>query len=161
MAKDLAYLSALMYRVGAAVQADVTNLQNGIAVSVHEFVEQATPVDVGTARSNWIVRLGNSFDFIYNAFSPHASRWHKPYANPGSDRSETENIEAARRQADAVLRGNTKGEPIYITNNLPYIAALNAGHSKQAPAGFVQSSVLSGTRSAVTLFRFTNIERLF
>ena len=37
-----------------------------------------------------------------------------------------------------------KHKSIHITNNLPYIGSLNDGHSKQAPAGFVQMATLAG-----------------
>lgn len=37
-----------------------------------------------------------------------------------------------------------RNSSIHITNNLPYIGALNDGHSKQAPAGFVRTAVMEG-----------------
>ena len=38
--------------------------------------------------------------------------------------------------------GNAQpGESIWISNNLPYITALEDGHSKQAPAGMVALSL--------------------
>lgn len=40
-----------------------------------------------------------------------------------------------------VINGTTPGVEIHITNNLPYIVPLNEGHSKQAPAGFVEVAV--------------------
>jgi hypothetical protein len=33
---------------------------------------------------------------------------------------------------------------VYISNNLPYIDRLNKGHSKQAPAGFIESAINAG-----------------
>ena len=36
---------------------------------------------------------------------------------------------------------------ILISNNLPYINALNDGSSKQAPAGFVDSALSKGKRA--------------
>ena len=38
----------------------------------------------------------------------------------------------------------TANREIHITNNAPHIQPLNDGHSKQAPAGFVQIAVMEG-----------------
>lgn len=40
------------------------------------------------------------------------------------------------------------GDTIWITNNLPYMEALNNGHSTQAPAGFVELAIQAGIREA-------------
>lgn len=37
-----------------------------------------------------------------------------------------------------------KNAEIYLSNSLPYIGALNDGHSKQAPADFVRLAVMDG-----------------
>ena len=159
--KDLSYLGNLMFEVAKAIDADATNLQNSISSHVHYDIVEKTPVDVGTARSNWLVRLGSGSIIPYRAFSPHASRWRAPRAMPGSDRSERQNLEAARAQAEGVLSRNKTGQDVYITSNLPYIQRLNEGHSKQSPAGFVEAGIQTGLNTAVTLFRFTNLEKLF
>lgn len=40
------------------------------------------------------------------------------------------------------------GDTVWISNNLPYIEALNNGHSTQAPAGFVELAIEAGIREA-------------
>ncbi|GAA0766961.1 HK97 gp10 family phage protein [Brevundimonas olei] len=40
-----------------------------------------------------------------------------------------------------------EGEHTVVQNMVPYIGVLNDGHSKQAPANFVESAVASVTRS--------------
>lgn len=56
------------------------------------------------------------------------------------------NAAAAIEAADKVIETFDIGKnaEIHITNNLPYIGALNDGHSKQAPADFVRIAVMDG-----------------
>lgn len=161
MAKDLRYLERRMVQIGKAIQADVVEFKKTVVRDVHYHVVQATPVDVGTARSNWIVRIGAPWTLVYKAFAPWPSRWRPPYTGGGT-RAETANLRAAVRQAEGVLTRLRPGDAqtVYITNNLPYIARLNRGWSRQSPSGFVQNSVTVGVRSAVSRFRFPNLRRL-
>jgi hypothetical protein len=50
--------------------------------------------------------------------------------------------EAAEKVIEALVIG--KNAEVHISNNLPYIGALNDGHSKQAPADFVRLAVMDG-----------------
>jgi len=76
-----------------------------------------TPVDTGRARANWNI------------------------SNDSPDYSTTDNT--ASRGFDFSVSG---GKDIYIANGLPYIVALDSGHSSQAPNGII-SPALSSTRS--------------
>ena len=53
------------------------------------------------------------------------------------------NETAAQAQAEAVIKdyNGDHGLAIYITNNLPYIDALNSGTSAQAAAGYVETAL--------------------
>jgi hypothetical protein len=42
------------------------------------------------------------------------------------------------------------GQPLWVSNNVPYISRLNAGWSQQAPAGFVEQAI------ETTLSKFRN-----
>lgn len=99
-----------------------------------------TPIDVGTARSNWIVSIIAPFRGKRAAFAPYPSRWRPPYG-PGGSFGEGRNTAGATWSVPSGLRGRKAGQSVYITNNLPYIGRLNEGYSKQAPAGFVQRSI--------------------
>lgn len=156
---DLDGLSKLMPKVAEAIEKDATRLVTEIAIAVVADVAQNTPVDVGTARSNWIVALGSPLYNIRAAFSPHPSRWRPPYADPGSDRSETQNQAGAVWSTVGAVKGRRTDQPIYITNILPYIGRLNSGWSKQSPAGFVERGVQTGTDRAVRAFKFENLNR--
>lgn len=159
MAKDLHYLGNIMPKYASAVGADVSAYEREIALAVIADVSKRTPVDVGTARSNWMLSLGSLATGIRSAFSPYVSRWRKPYG-PGGSIAETRNQAGVVWAAANLLKGRTEDQSIYITNNSPYIEVLNQGHSERAPAGFIQAGIQSGMSSAVTLFRFTNIEKL-
>lgn len=87
-------------------------------------VVPATPVKSGKARSNYIVSAG----------SPDHSTIREVRDPSGT---------ASLQGAAAVLRGTKPGDSLYMTNNLPYMDELNNGSSKQAPAGFIQSSVMA------------------
>lgn len=87
-----------------------------------------TPVDTGWAAANWIPSVGD------------------PEYLPSSQRDPTPADIAARRRAgeqglNEVLAWRIEQGAIFVTNSVPYIAPLNAGHSPQSPAGFVQNAL--------------------
>jgi hypothetical protein len=78
-----------------------------------------TPVDTGRARSNWSCTVGEASSDVY----------------PDKyDKSGAYAIGASQRR---VFDWNCVGS-IFLCNNLPYIGALEYGHSKQAPTGMVR-----------------------
>lgn len=89
-----------------------------------------TPRDTGWARANWIPNVG--------APAPPPDGTRPP---SGSTIGATpEQAAGLARVARYVLRQGA----IYLTNNVPYITRLNDGHSRQAPAGFVQAAIRRG-----------------
>ena len=76
-----------------------------------------TPVKTGRARGNWQIGIGND---------PISELDRKGYVG------EEELPKLDKLDGD---------ETIYISNNLPYIRALEYGHSKQAPQGMVGVTV--------------------
>lgn len=97
--------------------------QVGRAVGIELLgrIVRTTPVDTGRARENWNVSKG----------------------------SEDPTTREERREGAAISEGSavmetlrlSKGEEAYITNGLPYIERLNDGYSKQAPSGYIQTTV--------------------
>lgn len=88
---------------------------------------ETTPIDLGWARANWVPAIGNPFR-----------------VEPGARPTEAGGVSRAAQDsgiASVIASYMLRSGPIYISNNVPYIQALNAGHSKQAPAGFVQAAV--------------------
>jgi hypothetical protein len=91
---------------------------------VKRLVEK-TPVDLGTARGNWQVSISEAVE--------------------GYDESKTDTTgsgviaEGSMQVIQAV--DSNPFLLIWITNNLPYIEALENGHSSQAPTGMLDNTV--------------------
>lgn len=79
-----------------------------------------TPVDTGHARANWVPSVGQPYD--------------------GEHGPAVAALDAAEGAA-AVLSFKLGDGALYITNNVPYLNALNYGHSKQAPRLFIEACV--------------------
>lgn len=131
---DLAGLSKALQPAAVAIGSLPHIFLTEIARAVDEELIRRTPVDTGKARSNWIMSINAPVSDVI-----------EPYA-PGVKLgiSETSNLIAALNQAAAVLHGHHDSDPIYISNNVDYIGLLNQGSSKQAPALFVEVSILGG-----------------
>ena len=102
------------------------NLVRETATRFLSEVTKATPVDTGRARANWNMSVGVI------------------------DTRSTENIAApdAEATANERLEGYDGNKAVYISNHLPYIQRLNEGHSKQAPANFVEKALMLAKRNA-------------
>tara|TARA_R110000850_G_scaffold218082_3_gene343642 strand:- start:162 stop:518 length:357 start_codon:yes stop_codon:yes gene_type:complete len=84
---------------------------------------EATPVDTGWAQANWV---------------PNLHSHHK-----GTVGSKEEVTQTA--QAEGLVKVYTMYELpdlVFVSNNVSYIMRLNAGHSGQAPKGYVQVAIL-------------------
>lgn len=101
----------------------VNEIKKQTAMEIVLTVVPATPVRSGQARSNYYVTVGNP-DTTSTAFGPFTRDGYQSIA----------------RAREAIQRVQP-GQPIYITNNLPYIGRLNDGYSTQAPANFIQIAV--------------------
>lgn len=124
------------------LEANAKTLTQGVALAIDRAVVYATPIDTGRAVSNWRVFLSNSFS------NPHRDFLEEAYV-PGLRRSTAmQNISAAILQGSVGIAAFKPGMTIHVYNNLPYIGDLNRGTSKQAPAGFVQTSLLAGSMYA-------------
>lgn len=100
------------------VEGTLENTVKKTALAVDAAVVFATPVDTGRARSNWI---------------------------PSLNTPDTRTVEPGQKpDAEAAISAYKLADTIYISNSLPYIQRLNEGHSKQAPAGFVDIAVRTG-----------------
>ena len=90
-----------------------------VALDLFSKVVLKTPVDTGRARGHWGVGVNS---ITYGA---------------GLDKDGGGTI----ARATATMQGARAGDRIYIANNLPYIVRLEYGHSKQAPAGMVRTTI--------------------
>lgn len=114
------------------------------ALDLQYHLARNTPVDVGTARSNWRISIGRPHTGKIRAYSPYPSRHKKPFGRGGSI-TEGANLSGVVQQGKSRLAKYTRG-PIYITNNLPYIGPLNRGHSPQS-SNIVARAIFAATSS--------------
>jgi hypothetical protein len=112
-------------------------------LAADQAVVLGTPVDTGVARSNWRVSIGGPLSTTVPAFSP----------GERLGIGEQANAAGALNQARAAVGRRREGQDAYITNNVPYIGALNDGSSRQAPANFVEMGVMA----AVSVIRNARI----
>ena len=101
-----------------------------------------TPVDTSTALSNWQV----SFDAPVSSFI-------KAYVPGYLGYTASASINEALNVGNATLARKKPGQTIYISNNTPYIRALENGSSKQAPQGILAGSLLI-TRKKLPTIKF-------
>jgi len=111
-----------MGKIRERMKDKVLIVQKKIAFDLLEGIVNMTPVDTGRARGNWQVALT----------APDLSAdWEK------KDKAGSGTIMAGAGTINSLQDYGA----IYLTNNLPYIAALEKGRSSQAPAGMVQLSL--------------------
>ena len=124
-----AYEERQRRRIKADLERAAERVIKVLAVNITANLVERTPVDTGWAKSNWIPSVGESVS------EPQGSK---------------ENVgQAAAAQAGGqarVLGYKLSKRNVFISNNVPYISLLNDGHSKQAPAGFVQVEIEQGIR---------------
>lgn len=124
-----------MTRLGSTIEDNADQVVRKAVLAVDQAVVLATPVDKGRARSNWVAELDTAF-----------SGEVEPYVPGEGGSTGGANAQAAMNQAAATAAkydGDRHSE-VHITNNLPYIQALNDGHSAQAPADFVGEAIQAG-----------------
>lgn len=127
-----------MRSLGQRVERNANEVKKRVALVVDRNLVLSTPVDTGRARSNWIVSLGGPAREEIEAYVP------------GTDlgQGESGNARAAIDQGQGVIMQAVPEQPIFISNNLPYIQRLNDGYSAQAPAGMIERAIQSGERVA-------------
>lgn len=120
--------------IAAGVEANSDAMVRKTVITIASAVSLRTPVDTGRARANWRTNIGGPL------VAPVASF---PKGKGGSTGAAAAG--QAIQDATSKMQGYKKsGVPVYISNNLPYIDRLNKGHSKQAPAGFIESAIMAG-----------------
>ena len=135
MAGSLLDLAVRMEKLADNIDKAASNTAVNVALAAIGDLAYKTPVDTSQALSNWQVSIG----------APNLTTIKPHY--PGMFGS-TQKSSAAQTimLAREILKTKKPGQPIYITNNLPYIKRLNNGYSGQAPAGFVERAVLIGRK---------------
>lgn len=88
---------------------------------------EATPIETGFARANWVPSIATGFDSLAGT---------RADAEEGRLDTGPQTSGIAAIATYRLERG-----PAYITNNVDYITRLNMGSSRQAPAMFVESVI--------------------
>ena len=110
----------------AKLDAHVEKVCVELAVNISAELIATTPVDTGWARANWVPTLS----------APYA-------AGRGAAPGKVDSL-ATLAQSEGlaeILAFKLADGAIFVGNNVPYIARLNAGHSDQAPSGFVEAAI--------------------
>lgn len=90
---------------------------------------EATPVDTGWARANWVAAIGAPAEADVDLA--------RTDEQAAAGRAAEQQASLGRVAADYDLAGGA----VFVTNNVAYISRLNEGSSRQAPAGFVQQAI--------------------
>ncbi len=102
---------------------------------------EATPVDTGWARANWVPSIGQP---VLKDLSP---------TRP-DDGQVVAGAVTEQQGAVAALIGYTlKMGRVFVTNNVPYILRLNDGSSTKAPIGFVQQAIAKAVTQDIKGFK--------
>ena len=97
---------------------------------------EATPVDTGWARANWVPAIGTP------ALTPSTP------SNKDDRRQASTQAKAKQASGTASIHGyKLQRGLVHVSNGVPYISRLNDGSSIQAPTAFVQRSVLKAVRT--------------
>lgn len=118
---------------------NVVTVVKKIGFDLFGRIVKRTPVDTGRARASWTIAI-NQPDRSVADEGTHPSMITAPEA-------------AAASQATGALTDLKPYEPVWISNNLPYIEALEKGHSDQAPAGMVALSIAETDTEIDTILR--------
>lgn len=114
---DLQQLAGDLSRARGSLTPRVGQVLRKVALDTERQVKDAMPVDTGRARASW-------------------GHW-----TPGDLRSGSEEASGADAAWEEAPLAITQG------SNVPYIETLNAGHSRQAPAGFIDAAWLRGEQA--------------
>ena len=109
-----------------------------ISVNTTAELIEATPVDTGWARANWVPSIGRRANAPETPTDPELRR------------------QASRSAATAQSAGTARlvaggyslnQGAVFISNGVPYLVFLNEGTSQQAPKAFVQQGIVKGVNS--------------
>jgi hypothetical protein len=136
-----------MQALNKRLHGTASNAAIDAAKAIINDLTTTTPIDEGTAVSNWQVSLDAPDLHSIEAFAPSPRGrmidgvW--THTVP-PEITRAANVPLVLAAAEAQLFRKQPGQMIYISNNEPYIQRLNDGSSLQAPAGFVDRAVIIG-----------------
>jgi len=117
--------------LAAAIERHIAGVVSSIGRAVTGRVVDATPIDTTHARSNWIPSIG----------TPHEGE----AGSKESPSSVEQSVGLAQLQSYRLEQGD-----IFVTNNVPYMGALDSGSSPQAEAGFIDDAIVEALDNLFT-----------
>jgi len=109
--------------IGARLRAELAHVAKALVLEIDANLREATPVDTGHARANWIPGIGEAVDAVADS-------------------------EAAHDDGVAKVLSYKLGDgDLYAVNNVPYIGRLIGGSSSQAPAGWDLTAIDQAVRT--------------
>lgn len=139
---NLATLQKRMYeKAGRAADAG-NEAKKHVATEIVRYLVNITPVDTSQALSNWQASAGALVVFPVRA-----------YVLGSGGSTQGASADKALAEAKEIIATAKPGEPIYLSNVLPYIRRLDDGSSTQHPGGFVKASVIVG-RASLGTFKY-------
>lgn len=110
----------------------IANVEQKIEQSVKKVIFECfrsvilkSPVDTGRFRANWKPGIGSIPEGAINELDP----------------SGAHTIQKVLIETEDAMALVMDGRPLYLVNALPYALPLEYGHSKQAPAGMVRTTL--------------------
>lgn len=139
MSVGIVQFSADLDAVSAKLDIAIGTLLKKVTVEAFNSVTELTPVDTGRARAGWALAIDSPSEFIPPDLVPEEkSAWKKKKKKGAKPPTPIFEKPDPNFEVLALVDGS---QPIYITNNVEYIEALEDGHSAQAPAGMVRITV--------------------
>lgn len=124
---DFKAFARKMKGLGKEVEVNTNKMVVATASAINTAVVIATPVDTGRARANWQAGINSDPNDTVEQ----------------TDKGGTSTINTN----NATIRSRRARQTVFLSNNLDYIASLDAGSSAQAPENFVARAVQAGIKA--------------
>ena len=119
--------------IGHYAQQQYEKLLRSAVLETEVLLKLASPVDTGRFRASWATGENTAGNYDGGEQQPATGAWRnspKPPKDPPLERRISIGYQAGQERI---------GNVYSVHNNLPYAEPLANGHSKQAPAGWVQT----------------------
>jgi hypothetical protein len=136
MANDVRTFNLQLDAFARKVGVSGTTVAKRVAFDLFGRIVRRTPVLTGRARASWTITTNGPG----NGDTTPNITVQGPFSKAIVGRAIKVAVNAFQMQRLTALQVN-QGDTIWISNNVPYIVALEEGHSRQAPAGMVALSV--------------------
>jgi len=138
VADDDEEISAEMRRI----EREMSQAMRELITEIVAQLQEATPVETGHARANWIPSIG----------SPVTDE--DGFVREMKNGDRRTNAGGAQRQGlRDILRYHISDGDVFISNNVPYIQILNTGTSDQAPRFWIEQAIEKGADAVQARYR--------